>query len=227
MGSTVGCSLGGKQANISQASTIAEPRRPWDQTGPKSLGSSPILAISDRQRLSDALDAVGRGDRRALGVVYQQTSAKLFGICLRILGEQSEAEDVLQDVYLTVWRRAGSFDPARGVSPITWLAALARNRAIDRLRSSKAHLNRPLETAEEIADPARLASDALVEAEDGLRLSRCLAELQPEHAAYIRSAYFDGLTYAELAERIGAPLGTVKSWMRRSLLRLRTCLEHG
>jgi RNA polymerase sigma factor (sigma-70 family) len=226
MGSTVGCSLGGKQANISQASTIAEPRRPWDQTGPKSLGSSPILAISDRQRLSDALDAVGRGDRRALGVVYQQTSAKLFGICLRILGEQSEAEDVLQDVYLTVWRRAGSFDPARGVSPITWLAALARNRAIDRLRASKTHLNRPLESAEEMADGAPLASEGLLQAEAGRRLADCLAQLAPQHAAYIRAAYFDGLTYAELAEQTETPLGTIKSWMRRSLIRLRTCMNH-
>lgn len=185
------------------------------------------MATSDRDRLDAALQAVAGGDRAALSIVYQQTSAKLFAICLRILREQSEAEDVLQEVYLTVWRRAGSYDPARGVSPITWLAALARNRAIDRLRASKTHLNRPIETAETLADPTPLAGESVIAAEDGRRLLDCMGELQPAHAACIRAAYFDGLTYAELAERIGAPLGTVKSWIRRSLMRLRTCLDHG
>ena len=180
---------------------------------------------SDRHRLEAALQGVAAGDRAALKTVYEQTSAKLFGVCLRILGEQSEAEDVLQEVYVTVWRRAGAFDPARGVSPITWLAALARNRAIDRLRASKAHLSRPLEAAAEVADPAPLAGETLIQAELGWRLAACLGELEPAHAAYIRSAYFDGMTYAALAEAAGAPLGTMKSWMRRALLRLRTCLD--
>jgi RNA polymerase sigma factor (sigma-70 family) len=183
------------------------------------------LDPSDRERLTSALQAVAKGDRAALQVVYRQTSAKLFGVCLRILHERSEAEDVLQEVYLTVWRRAGSFDPARGVSPITWLTALARNRAIDRLRASKAHLNRPLDVAEETADGAPLASDALLQAEDGRRLADCLGKLEAPHRAYIHAAYFRGLTYAELAEQAGAPLGTMKSWMRRSLIRLRTCIE--
>jgi RNA polymerase sigma factor (sigma-70 family) len=181
---------------------------------------------SDRQGLSSALRGVADGDPAALEIVYQKTSAKLFGICLRILKERSEAEDVLQEVYLTVWRRAGAFDPGRGVSPITWLAALARNRAIDRLRTSKAHLIRPIEAVAEAADPAPLASDELLAAEDGARLVQCLDLLEPRHAAYIRAAYFDGLTYVELAERAGAPLGTMKSWIRRSLLRLRACIEH-
>ncbi len=180
---------------------------------------------ADRQRLSLALQQVASGDKAALSDVYRQTSAKLFGICLRILRDRSQAEDVLQDVYLTIWRRAGSFDPSRGVSPVTWLATLARNRAIDRLRADKGHLNRPLELAAETRDAAPLASDSMERDEDSRRLTGCMDELEPEHAAYIRAAFFDGHTYASLAESVGAPLGTMKSWMRRALLRLRACIE--
>src|SRR5579875_4045071 len=91
---------------------------------------------NDRTRLAAALGAVANGDRAALKIVYRQTSAKLMGVCLRILGDRSEAEDVLQETYVTVWSRAGAYDPDRGLSPITWLATIARNKAIDRLRSS-------------------------------------------------------------------------------------------
>ena len=180
---------------------------------------------ADRQRLSSALQRVAAGDKAALQRVYDQTSAKLFGICLRICGDRSEAEDVLQDVYVTVWRRAGSFDPGRGVSPITWLAALTRNRAIDRLRASKAHLSRPLDVIAEAPDPSPLASETLERDQASRQLGACLDELEPEHAGYIRAAFFDGHTYASLAQAAGAPLGTMKSWVRRALLRLRSCLE--
>src|SRR5262252_766379 len=91
-------------------------------------------AEAPRSQLAAALARVAAGDRAALRMVYQDTSAKLFGVCLRILKDRSEAEDVLQDVYLTVWHKAGSFDPGRA-SPITWMVAIARNRSIDRLRA--------------------------------------------------------------------------------------------
>ncbi len=180
---------------------------------------------ADRQRLSAALQQVAQGDQAALRQVYDLTSAKLFGVCLRILGDRSEAEDVLQDIYLTVWRRAGAFDPARGVSPITWLAALARNRAIDRLRASKGHLNRPLELAAETRDPTPLASETLQQRQDSRGLADCLGELEADHAGYIRAAFFDGHTYVALAEAANVPLGTMKSWIRRALMRLRDCLD--
>ncbi len=180
---------------------------------------------TDRQRLSTALQQVAGGDKAALQQVYDLTSAKLFGVCIRILRDRAEAEDVLQDVYVTVWRRSGSFDPTRGVSPITWLATLARNRAIDRLRASKSHLNRPLDLAAGAPDPSPLAGDLMEQEQSHRQLSACLDELNADHAGYIRAAFFDGQTYASLADAAGTPLGTMKSWVRRALLRLRICLE--
>src|SRR5919108_418688 len=104
--------------------------------------------------LAAALARVAAGDRAALRIVYQDTSAKLFGVCLRILNDRSEAEDVLQDVYVTVWRKAATFDPARA-SPITWMVAIARNRAIDRLRATAmSRRSDPIEAADAVSDPA-------------------------------------------------------------------------
>jgi RNA polymerase sigma factor (sigma-70 family) len=180
---------------------------------------------ASRSQLAAALARVAAGDRTALRIVYQDTSAKLFGVCLRILNDRSEAEDVLQDVYVTVWRKAGSFDPARA-SPITWLVAIARNRAIDRLRSSAAsRRSEPIESAEDVRDDAPAALDLVVAAEQQERLKACLGELEERHSAVIRSAFLDGVTYEQLAQRMEVPLGTMKSWIRRGLMKLRTCLE--
>src|ERR1700731_2605277 len=110
-------------------------------------------ADATRSQLAAALVRVAGGDRAALRIVYQDTSAKLFGVCLRILKDRSEAEDVLQEVYLTVWRKAASFDPGRA-SPITWMVAIARNRAIDRLRAAAGRPRRePIDTAGEGKEP--------------------------------------------------------------------------
>lgn len=178
---------------------------------------------SDSQSLAEALVRVGAQDREAFEVVYSRTSAKLFGICLRILHNQSDAEGTLQDVYVTVWRKAGGFDPDRA-SPITWLATIARNKAIDRLR--KRRYSQPIDDdVLEIADSAP-SSLALVEtAEDGRRLAECLGELDEDQAGIIRRAFFGGATYAELAAHDDVPLGTLKSRVRRGLMRLRGCLE--
>jgi RNA polymerase sigma factor (sigma-70 family) len=175
--------------------------------------------------LAARLQAVGRGDRAALAEVYNSTSPKLMGVCLRILGERSEAEDVLQETYVTVWRRAGTFDPAKA-SAITWLVAVARNKALDRIRSGKVRrASTPLEDAGEIVDPARSALDEVEGADDRRALIGCLEELDDDQKWSIRTAFFDGVTYEELAARRGVPLGTMKSWVRRGLIKLRGCLE--
>jgi RNA polymerase sigma factor (sigma-70 family) len=181
-------------------------------------------ADARRKQLSAALNRVAGGDRAALRLVYDMTAAKLFGVCLRILNDRSEAEDVLQDVYITVWRKAASFDETRA-SPITWLVAIARNRAIDRVRSAGARGNEPIEAADSVSDPAPLASEVLEAEQEKGRLNGCLDELDGRQSAAIRSAFMDGLTYEELAGRTGVPLGTMKSWIRRGLARLRECLE--
>lgn len=181
-------------------------------------------ASSDRDQLSAALFRVGQGSQAALADVYQRTSAKLFGICLRILGDRSEAEDALQDIYVNVWRKAGSFDPARA-SPITWLAALARNRSIDRRRARGTRDMAPVEDAAEVADDSADALTRLMAAEEGGQIASCLEELEARQNRAIRSAFYEGLSYPELAAQSAVPLGTMKSWIRRGLLRLKDCLE--
>jgi RNA polymerase sigma-70 factor (ECF subfamily) len=182
-------------------------------------------ADATRKQLAAALARVAAGDRAALRVVYQDTAAKLFGVCIRILKDRSEAEDVLQDVYVTVWRKAGAFDPGRA-SPITWLVAIARNRAIDRLRASAVSRRmEPIEAADAVSDPAPVASEHFELGQQQERLTRCLEELEAQHATAIRAAFLDGATYEQLAVRMSVPLGTMKSWIRRGLLKLRACLE--
>ncbi len=182
-------------------------------------------AETRRRQLVAAIHRVAAGDRTALRLAYSETSAKLFGVCLRILGDRSEAEDVLQEVYLTVWRKAASFDESVA-SPITWLVAIARNRSIDRLRSGAAsRANAPIEAAADIPDAGLSALERLERNDERARLSDCLRELEERQSAAICSAFLDGFTYEELAERARVPLGTMKSWIRRGLLKLRTCLE--
>jgi RNA polymerase sigma factor (sigma-70 family) len=123
-----------------------------------------------RKQLVAALERIAGGDRNALRLLYRDTSAKLFGVCLRILGDNGEAEDVLQDVYITVWRRAATFDPDRA-SPITWLVAIARNRSIDRLRAgAKARRMQPLDEAFEVSDTGPGALALLEDGEEHRRL---------------------------------------------------------
>jgi RNA polymerase sigma-70 factor (ECF subfamily) len=178
-----------------------------------------------RDRLAAAIARCALGDRAALATVYRATSAKLFGVCLRILNDRAEAEDVLQEVYLTVWRKAGGFEAARA-SPVTWLVAIARNRAIDRLRAKgPARRGEPIEAAAEVPDPTPSAAAVLEAADETRRLQGCLGALEPRHAAAIRTAFWDGITYDELARRMDVPLGTMKSWIRRGLAKLKECLD--
>ncbi len=180
---------------------------------------------ANRNLIAAALGRIPGGDRAALQTVYRLTSAKLFGVAIRILGERSEAEDVLQEVYVTVWRKAATFDAARA-SPMTWLIAIARNRAIDRLRASRqSRRAEPIEAASYLADAAPGAEAALASAQEHARLHGCLGELAERERAALRGAFFDGNTYEDLAERMKVPLGTMKSWIRRAMIKLKACLE--
>src|SRR5437016_13580552 len=131
-------------------------------------------ADAHRNRLAGAITRLGRGDRTALTFIYESSSAKLFGLCLRILNNRSEAEDVLQEVYLTVWRKAATFDPERA-SPISWLVAIARNRSIDWLRAGVgARRMDPIESADDLRDPAPVAAELVEAAQQSMRLDNCL-----------------------------------------------------
>jgi RNA polymerase sigma-70 factor (ECF subfamily) len=177
-----------------------------------------------RAHLAATLVAVGSEDRVAFRELYRLTSAKLFGIALRICGDRQAAEDVLHEVYLIVWRRAGAWEPGRA-SPITWLATIARNRAIDWRRAQGSRPTMPLADAPDLADPAIDAESALIAAGERHALLQCLAELDERQRAAIRTAFFDGVTYADIAASAGVPVGTAKSWIRRGLARLKECLN--
>jgi RNA polymerase sigma-70 factor, ECF subfamily len=177
-----------------------------------------------RAKLTDALLRTGQGDRSAFEAVYKATSAKLFGVCLRIFPDRTEAEEALQEAYLTIWNRAASFEAGRA-SPISWLVTVTRNRAIDRLRSRGKAGFTSLDDAAEIADPAPCADvQMLADSEDRV-LNGCIEGLEQRDAHFIRSAFIGGATYADLATREGEPLGTVKSRIRRALIKLRLCME--
>lgn len=190
---------------------------------PRMRGDAPDAA---RARLSAALARVGAGDRQAMRLVYDLTAAKLFGVCLRISQDRESAEDILQNVYIKVWSRAGRFDPERA-SPVTWLCAIARNSAIDWRRASGGPAMLPEEAAADIADDRAAAPDLIIEAQDRDRIFDCLERLEEKQRQAIRTAFFDGFTYAQLAEQMAVPLGTMKSWVRRGLLQLRECLGDG
>ena len=196
--------------------------------GPKLISDRPVdvardVAAHERAALVASLKLVAAGDRAALNEVYRRTSAKLFGVALRILPESHEAEDVLQDVYLTIWQKAGTFDPARA-SPITWLVTLTRNRAIDRLRSRGGRMTTMIDLVEDIVDCRPGVEHRMIAHQTDAHVLICIETLAKDEAALIRTAFFDGATYAEIATRVGAPLGTIKSRMRRALMKLKACL---
>ena len=171
----------------------------------------------------ELLKAVARGDEQALAQLYDSYRVILFGLLVRILNSREEAEDVLQEVFLQVWRRARDFDETRG-KPFTWLVTLARSRAIDRLRSLGARDRvaqaSVREAAEEVSDAAR----DTFRSEQRALVTSALSQLPEEQKRPLVLAYFDGLTQSEIATKLGAPLGTVKTRMRGGMIKLRELL---
>lgn len=182
------------------------------------------MRAEDRDALGSLLTRTGSRDQRAFAELYQRTCGRLFGVCLRMLRDRGEAEEVLQEVFTTVWHRAEGFDPARA-SAMTWLVVLTRNKAIDRLRQRRESLlDDPIDLEAMVDEGAQPATDAEAR-EDYVRLLRCLEALEPKQRRSVREAFFSGATYKELAARCQVPLPTLKSWIRRGLIQLRACLE--
>jgi RNA polymerase sigma factor (sigma-70 family) len=177
-----------------------------------------------RDDLNRLLQHTGRNDQEAFAELYKRTSSKLFGVCLRMLRDRGEAEDVLQETYAAVWRRAASFDASRA-SAITWLVTLSRNKAIDRLRQHREQLLDDPEKLDVAVDEQPSPAADAEASQEYRRLQHCLEELEPQQRSSVREAFFTGATYNELAIRCKVPIGTMKSWIRRSLMQLRKCLD--
>lgn len=181
------------------------------------------VTSTDHEQDRRCLERVQAGDQRALAELYGRHTPLLYSVALRILKSPADAEDVLQEAWLQVWKRAGSFDPKRG-SAVAWLLTVARTRAIDRYRS-KASRGR----AESSVDPEPLTPPVDPSATAGRsqlrdRVRQAFEQLSPEQRRVLEIAYFQGLSQTEIAELVKAPLGTVKSWTRQGLTRLRELL---
>ncbi len=179
--------------------------------------------VLESEGLATWLTAVASRDTDALALLYGQTSPQLMAVLLRLLRRRELAEEVLHDVYLRIWDRAGSFDPSKG-SPMGWLVSVARNAALDHYRRHRREavgVEGDVATTAELVDPADLAGASA----SRRALQECLDLLEPEPRRCVVLAYQGGMTNDELAALVGRPTGTVKSWVRRSLLRLRQCLD--
>ena len=187
--------------------------------------------------LSRLLARAGLGDRAAFATLYERTSSHLFAVVLRINRDRAQAEDILQEVYVNVWRAASSFDAAQS-QPLTWLTSIARNRAIDSLRRLQTQPQlRPAGPAAEgresedddvydtVADDAPGPLDLLSRAAEARSLAACMERLSPTQRQSLALAFFQGLSHAEVAAQMRQPLGTIKSWVRRSLATLKSCLQ--
>lgn len=176
-----------------------------------------------QDEVADLLEQVASGDQQAFGVLYDRTSAKLFAVARGILGNEQLAEDCIQETYLRIWRKADTFDPSKG-KPMTWLITIARYRALS-MRRRKGRL--VLVDSDEL-EPLMDATDRPNEERtqsDRLALDACLGTLEDRQTRLIRDAYLYGYTHPELAARATMPVGTVKSLLRRGLLKLKECLD--
>ena len=175
--------------------------------------------------LPGLLAACARRDRAAFGRLYEATAAKLYGVAVRILRREDWAEEVLQECYVSIWTHAPQYRAALA-APMTWMTSIVRNRCLDWLRRPRPEVSDEdgaLVESAESANPGPLAE--LERAKDAQALARCLKGLEGKQRQAIALAFYDGLSHAELASHLREPLGTVKTWVRRGLLRLKSCLE--
>lgn len=195
----------------------------------------PVAADPRSEELARLLARVGLADRAAFATLYQRTSAQLLGVVLRIQRDRALAEDVLQEVFVNIWRAADSFDAVRS-QPMTWLASVARNRAIDSLRrretqpvfESTSRLGPDgddVDLLDQVPSDVPGPQDLLGLMSQARAVKRCLGSLSGEQQQCIALAFYQGLSHAEVATHLHQPLGSVKSWVRRGLLSLKTCLQ--
>lgn len=180
--------------------------------------------MSTPMDISELIPRVALRDRRAFDLLYQQTSAKLFGVALRVLRDRGEAEDALQEIYVRIWQNADRFVVGRA-SPMSWLITIARNHSIDRLRARRPAPSPIDDAAIEVRDPTPGAEARAAASGERARILGCLERLGTSQARAVRGAYLEGLSYQELADRLAIPMNTIRTWLRRGLIKLRECME--
>jgi len=183
------------------------------------------MSAGPQQELAALLSACARHDHAAFERLYRATSSKLFAVATRILRRDDWAEEVLQDCYVSIWHHAGDYAPGLA-QPMTWMTSIVRNRCLDWLRRPAlelADVDDAIADATESDSPGPLAE--LERSADAAAVRRCLEGLEAKQRQAIALAFFDGLSHAEIAARLQQPLGSVKTWVRRGLARLKTCLD--
>ena len=200
--------------------------------------ATPITRLgrpADTRSLQALIAAAATGDQRAFAEVYQRTHTHLFGVAVRILGQGQAAEDALQEAYVSIWKNAAGYRSDMGgqaIQPMTWLIAIVRNKALDAFRARSRRRESALPESgdaddEDIVASVNRAPSAMhlfEQAAESLRISACMETLDGSHRQSLALAYYQGLSHSEVAAQMGAPLGSVKAWIRRGLDKLKNCL---
>ncbi|MES2128598.1 MAG: sigma-70 family RNA polymerase sigma factor [Pseudomonadota bacterium] len=186
------------------------------------------LSSTDPQQLRNWLAAAGRRDHASFRALYEAASPKLFGFALRILHKRELAEEVLQDSFVAIWNHAANYQ-AHLAAPMTWMATIVRNKAFDHLRRSDAAVEIDAEQFDSdvmnaLQDPQATPIEALQMSGDAKALAWCMSALEGAQRQVLALAYYHDLSHSEVATQLTLPVGTVKTWIRRSLEKLRTCL---
>jgi RNA polymerase sigma-70 factor (ECF subfamily) len=195
------------------------------------------MKLDSGPSLQELLERTAAGDHAAFAAVYERTHAHLFGVALRMLGREQAAEDALQETFVSVWKSASQYSQKVGgveLQPMTWLIAITRNKALDALRSRarRKETELPQAQASDGEQPGTTALPAapsalelFSQASRALHIEGCLADLEGSYRQSLALAYYQGLSHTEVAAQMGAPLGSVKAWIRRGLEKLRACLQ--
>lgn len=181
------------------------------------------MTDSHHQQHLRLLSATAQGDQRAFAELYQSTSGRLYAIGLQMLRRRDLAEEAVQEAFVRIWHNAGEYHQEKG-AVLTWMTSIVRYRALDMLRATKSRREDNEQTAPE-AEDTQSPEVELYQNRDKVRIDRCLDHLEDQQKQAIHLAYFKGLTHSELCDHLGSPLGSVKSWIRRGLERLKRCLD--
>lgn len=179
--------------------------------------------MDPNQEFLQLLSATAQGDRQAFANLYQRSAGKLYAVSLQMLRRRDLAEEAVQEAFVRIWHNAGEYQQEKG-EVLTWMISIVRYRALDMLRATKSRRETDVDELEE-AIHHQTPEQELYEQRDRVRIDRCMDRLEDSQRSAIELAYFRGLTHVEVCARMELPLGTIKTWIRRGLERLKRCLE--